>query len=270
MMKNNTIDLVKIIHTTIEAGTTVKEVYNTKFTIEKKEDKSPLTIADTMSHKIITYDLKKLELPIMSEEGKKVSYNKRKNWTDYWLVDPLDGTKEFIKRNDEFTINIALINNQLPVLGIIYVPVLDLLYWAQKEIASFKLENVSDKLNKIKDKDNLIELSTKLPIQDKPEVFTIVASRSHMSDETQEYIEKMKKKHKNVTIMSKGSSLKLCMIAEGLANAYPRFAPTYEWDTAAGQAIVEYAGGKVLQINERDKLIYNKKNLINPWFIAKR
>ncbi len=264
------VEIKFLLNAAIEAGQEIKRVYHTDFSVETKKDESPLTLADKLSHQVITKKLEKTGYPVMSEEGVNIAYNERKKWNLYWLVDPLDGTKEFIKKNDEFTVNVALVKNQVPVLGIIYVPILDIIYWAREDKGSFKMENVSEKIKYVSDEQDIIDKSLKLPLTQKPAVFTIIASRSHMSDETQKYIENLRKQHPDLKLMSRGSSLKLCMIAEGKANVYPRFAPTSEWDTAAGHAIVKYAGGTVTQINEKDPLIYNKIDLLNPWFIVKR
>ncbi|MCF8233945.1 MAG: 3'(2'),5'-bisphosphate nucleotidase CysQ [Bacteroidales bacterium] len=264
------IDLIPVVRTSIHAGHAIKEIYNTGFSVETKQDNSPITMADRKSHEIIIQYLNETGIPVMSEEGIDIPYEERKAWALYWLVDPLDGTKEFIKKNDEFTVNIALIKNQKPVMGVIYVPVLDILYFAGKELGAFRLDHASNAITKQETLETLSGKATKLPTNDPPDVFTIVASRSHMSEETKEFIGKLEKKHGEIKMMSRGSSLKLCMVAEGKANIYPRFAPTSEWDTAAGQAIVECSGGQLTHINEIDPILYNKKDLLNPWFIAKR
>jgi len=263
-------DLIAVIRTAIQAGHAIKEVYNTGFSVETKQDDSPITTADRKSHEVIIKYLNETGIPVMSEEGIDIPYEERKAWALYWLVDPLDGTKEFIKKNDEFTVNIALVKHQKPVMGIIYVPILDILYFAREELGAFKLDNASTAITKQETIDTLSGKSTKLPSDDRPDVFTVVASRSHMSEETKEFIGRLEKKHGKIKMMSRGSSLKLCMIAEGKANIYPRFAPTSEWDTAAGQAIVECSGGQLTRINEIDPILYNKKDLLNPWFIVKR
>jgi len=183
------------------------------------------------------------------------------------MIDPLDGTKEFIKRNGEFTVNIALIEDSYPVGGVIYVPIQNILYYAFKGIGSYKLENANNIV--FTDINDLIEKSIKLPLKNLTETFIIIASRSNFTKETMEFVANLKNLHKKTKLVSKGSSLKFCIIAEGSADIYPRFAPTMEWDTAAGQAIVEIAGGKVLNKTQKDRIEYNKKNLLNPWFIVK-
>ena len=212
-----------------------------------------------MSHLNVT------KIPVLSEEGNIILYNERKNWSQLWIVDPIDGTKEFIKRNGEFTVNIALIENQKTILGVIFVPVSGELYFSTKEIGSYKVKVNSEDYNL----DSLLRIAKKLPIERKDKTFTIVASRSHMSTETEVYIDKMKKKHGAINLISKGSSLKLCMVAEGKADCYPRFAPTMEWDTAAGQAICEHAGFDVVDWKTKKTMLYNREELLNEWFIVK-
>ncbi|OEF99780.1 3'(2'),5'-bisphosphate nucleotidase [Vulcanibacillus modesticaldus] len=269
------INIFNIVQISIKAGNEIIKIYNTDFNIESKQDKSPLTLADKRSHELIASELKRLypEIPLLSEEGKGISYDERKNWDYFWLVDPLDGTKEFIKRNGEFTVNIALIHRNKPVIGVIYAPVLDTVYFAKKDLGSYKLTNCKEFLlngrDILSDK-GLVSHSMKLPISKEKAITTVIASRSHMSKETEDYINKLRKEVGEVEIISAGSSLKLCYIAEGKADVYPRFAPTMEWDTAAGQAIVEQANGIVVDVETNEKLEYNKENLLNPWFIVKR
>ena len=209
------------------------------------------------------------DIPIISEESKRIPYEARKRWTLFWLVDPLDGTKEFIKRNGEFTVNIALIEKDTPVLGVIYVPVKKLLYFASKGQGAYKVDCVRD----VNDQNNFNELITKglrLPLECTKGVFTIIGSRSHMSKETEQYVDTMKHKYGRVDMISAGSSLKLCMVAEGQVDVYPRFASTMEWDTAAGHVIAEEAGAKVVNAKTKERLKYNKKELLNPWFLVER
>jgi 3'(2'), 5'-bisphosphate nucleotidase len=208
-------------------------------------------------------------LPILSEEGRDIPYDERKGWKYFWLVDPLDGTKEFIKRNGEFTVNIALMHRNKPVLGVIYVPVTDTFYFAAVSIGAYKLTDtkiVTDNMSV----DELLDKSQKLPISasNKKAPLTIIGSRSHGTKEFSEFVEHEKEKHGEVEIISAGSSLKFCLVAEGTADVYPRFGPTMEWDTAAGQAIVEQAEGSVIDIQTREPLGYNKRNLLNPFFIV--
>jgi len=264
-------DLLLIaITAAIKAGKEIKTIYNQDdFDVKLKSDNSPLTIADKTAHEVIIKELEQTNIPILSEEGKDIPFEQRSKWEKYWLVDPLDGTKEFIKRNGEFTVNIALINNKVPVAGVIYVPVTKDLYFSEDSLGAFKSINV-DLDTDISNIDNLIQTSFKLPFIEDNEVYTVVGSRSHMNEETEEFISKLKSEHGEIDFMSKGSSLKICMVAEGIANIYPRFAPTMEWDTAAGHAIALGAGCRVTKSDESSPVVYNKENLLNPWFIVKR
>ena len=252
------------INASIKGGYSIMEVYASDFAIEHKDDKSPLTLADKNCNDIIESFLLKTEIPILSEEGVEIPFNERKNWEYSWLVDPLDGTKEFVNRNGEFTVNIALIRNGNPIMGVIYVPVKEELYFAMEGLGSYKI--TVDAISS--DLDDLIEKSNKLPIDCKRENYVIVGSRSHMSAETEEFFYEKKKEHTNVEVMVVGSSLKLCMVAEGKADVYPRYAPTMEWDTGAGHAIAKYAGFSVKQFNSCDDVMYNKEDLLNPWFLV--
>ena len=252
------------INASIKGGYEIMEVYASDFAVEHKEDKSPLTLADKNCNEVIESFLMKTNIPILSEEGAKISYADRKDWEYSWLIDPLDGTKEFVKRNGEFTVNIALIHNGNPIMGVIYVPVKEELYFAMEGLGSFKV-NINSVIENL---EILISSSDILPINHKRENYVIVGSRSHMSAETEAFFEQKKKEHGNVEVMAVGSSLKLCMVAEGKADAYPRYAPTMEWDTGAGHAIVKYAGFSVKQYNSSEDLVYNKENLLNPWFLV--
>jgi 3'(2'), 5'-bisphosphate nucleotidase len=253
------------INASIEGGHAIMKVYASNFEVEQKEDQSPLTLADKNCNEVIEKFLLKTRIPILSEEGSEIPFEKRQNWEYSWLVDPLDGTKEFVKRNGEFTVNIAMIHNGTPIMGVIYVPVKEELYFAMEEFGSFKASRNSV----INNLDNLVAESDKLPIDYKRNNYVVVGSRSHMSAETEEFFEGKKKEHGNVKVMVIGSSLKLCMVAEGKADAYPRYAPTMEWDTGAGHAIVKMAGFSVIQYNTNKEMMYNKKELLNPWFLVK-
>ena len=260
-------ELLKIaINASIKGGHAIMSVYDSEFAVEHKADKSPLTLADKNCNAVIDSFLKKTNLPILSEEGAKIPYLERKEWEYFWLVDPLDGTKEFIKRNGEFTVNIALIYKGNPIMGVIYVPVKEDLYFSLEGIGSYKKTACKDCIDNI---ENLMSESISLPIFSKRDSYVIVGSRSHMSKETEEFINQKKQEHGDVEVISVGSSLKLCMVAEGKADTYPRYAPTMEWDTGAGDAICRMAGFQVLQFNSEKPVEYNKKDLLNPWFLVK-
>ena len=274
--------ILRSIQAAIAAGNAINEVYRLEdFAVEYKTDKSPLTIADQKSHEIITNALRGYDIPILSEEGKDTPFAQRKNWRRFWIVDPLDGTKEFIKRNGEFTVNIALIENSTPVLGIIFVPDRNTLYFAGQNFGAHKLENgpFSELLESRPDSkektsallDQIMGQSTRLPVIDPQRAsLTIVGSRSHKNAELEAYVEEKRKSFGDVEFISAGSSLKICLVAEGKADLYPRLGPTMEWDTAAGQAIAENAGAGVYQYDSQKPLIYNKEDLHNPWFIVQR
>ena len=253
------------IKAAIEACKEILTIYQSDdFEIEKKKDNSPLTKADKAAHTIISSILQESKIPILSEEGKSITYETRKYWDKLWIVDPIDGTKEFIKRNGEFTVNIALIEKNKPVVGVVVAPVLGVIYFSEKNVGSFK-SIVNFDFFKLED---LLSKAETLPIYNKFETFTVLVSRSHLSKETEAYIENLKTKHGKVKFMSMGSSLKLCLVAEGKADCYPRFAPTMEWDTAAGQAICEAAGCKLTDLKTKQEMIYNRNELTNNWFIV--
>ena len=250
----NTYLIEKLIEISQEAGRAILKVYNTNFNYQIKEDLSPLTKADTLSHKVICERLKILtpDIPILSEENSDIPFNIRSLWKKYWLVDPLDGTKEFIKRNGEFTVNIALIENNSPVIGIIHIPVTNETFWGSSLNGSF-----------YKKEDNQKEILCVKKEDRKP--VRIVASRSHPSKTLDPFLKEVTGDYK---IITKGSSLKFCLIASGQADIYPRFGPTSEWDTAAGHAIVKFAGGKLITI-ERKSMKYNlTESYLNPNFIV--
>ena len=255
------------IQTALEAGKAIMEIYEQDFSIEIKDDKSPLTEADRVSNAIICENLKDT-FPIISEENKLIDFNQRKHWDKHWLIDPIDGTKEFIKKNGEFTVNIALIEKGLPILGVVYLPAKKILYFSSAEIGSYKY-TINEK-EEVPELDDLLNKSQKLSGEFLPEKYTIVASRSHMSPETETFISDCKAKYGEVELISKGSSIKLCLVAEGSAHAYPRLAPTMEWDTAAAHAVAKFAGCQVLDFNTKKELAYNKENLLNPYFIVSR
>jgi len=255
--------LLLAIRAAIEASKEILSVYRSdNFEVETKEDNSPLTKADKAAHKIITSFLKKSNIPILSEEGKSIPYCTRKNWSQLWIVDPIDGTKEFIKRNGEFTVNIALIKKNKPFIGVILTPVTGELYFSENNLGSFKS---TINLNNFT-LEHLLQKAQKLPIIANNKIYTVVASRSHLSKETEIFVQELRKKHGDIKFISTGSSLKLCMVAEGKANCYPRFAPTMEWDTAAGQAICEAAGFQVIDYISKKPMRYNRKELLNNWF----
>lgn len=261
--------LLEAVKASIKAGAEILDVYSLPINVEIKDDKSPLTEADKRSHKAIVATLEPLGIQIMSEEGKAIAYDERKHWEYYWLIDPLDGTKEFIKRNGEFTVNIALINKGRAIAGVIYVPVLNELFFAAEGIGAYKIENYDSSMQP-SSLEILITQARKLDGSKSASTFTVVASRSHLTPETELLINDLRTTHGTIEMVSKGSSLKLCLVAEGKANTYPRLAPTMEWDTAAGQAICEQAGCTVINYHTQQPMQYNKEDLLNPWFVVSR
>jgi 3'(2'), 5'-bisphosphate nucleotidase len=250
----------------IDAGKEILKVYDEDHEVEFKSDNSPLTKADKKSHLAIVEGLKSSGLPILSEEGKSIPYPDRSKWEVFWLIDPLDGTKEFIKKNGEFTVNIALIALDTPVLGVVYVPVTRVLYFASEEMGSYK--TVVDKDFEEADLDKMVEESESLVDNEYPDIYTIVASRSHSTKETEDFVSKKEEERGSIDLISAGSSLKLCLVAERKAHVYPRLAPTMEWDTAAGHAVASYSDCKVYNYETGVELKYNKENMLNPWFVV--
>ena len=260
-------NLAIAIEASLKAGSVIMHVYDTAFDVVLKDDKSPLTEADRRANDVINSYLKETPFPIISEENKQIDYKERKLWSTCWIVDPVDGTKEFIKRNGEFTVNIALVKNGHPVLGVIYVPAAKVLYFAEvSSQKAYKSKLLSHQTSLEEIKHSSIDLKPKT----KTNHLEVVGSRSHMSQETLDFVEDLKQEGKEVSIVSKGSSLKFCLVAEGQADIYPRFAPTMEWDTAAGQAICNAVGIDVISQETNSALLYNKKNLLNPWFLVSK
>ena len=244
----NQIDIRDIVSIAKKAGNAIMQVYKRDFEVEYKQDNSPLTVADKNANKIIETGLSNLsvQLPILSEEGEVIPYETRRHWEYFWLVDPLDGTKEFIKKNGEFTVNVALIHKDIPVLGVVYAPALDVCYWAKQNKGSYKD-------------------GKKLPLKTEAQrkLYKIVASRSHMSNETKIFIDSIDT-DKEKELISIGSSLKICLVAEGEADIYPRLGPTMEWDTGAAHAIVNESGNSLQRYknNKYTRHSYNKKSLL--------
>jgi 3'(2'), 5'-bisphosphate nucleotidase len=239
-----------------KAGEAIMKIYDNSddFQVQQKVDESPLTIADQAANDVICQGLENLNVkyPIISEENKSIDFQVRKNYPHYWLVDPLDGTKEFIKRNGEFTVNIALVENQRPVLGVVYAPVLDEMYFAVKDQGAFlEKENITTQLH--------ASIFSK-----KDKSLGVVCSRSHLNEATQKFVDELDQPE----LVATGSSLKFLILAKGEAHLYPRLAPTMEWDTGAAQVILEEAGGEVLHAETKEPLLYNKEILLNPYFIA--
>jgi len=256
---------VAVCEVASQAGQVILEIYDQAYEVIEKADGSPVTVADHRAHDLISEQLAPLlpGTPLLSEESAEISYQQRADWLRFWLVDPLDGTKEFIKRNGEFTVNIALVENNLPIMGVIYVPVSgDLYFGLTSEKKAYKINTVTfseDLLGKAEELNGAVGAST---------VKKVIGSRSHFSSATKKYIEEIRQSGEEVVFVSVGSSLKFCFLAEGKASIYPRFSPTMEWDTCAGDAICSAVGLKVIDAETKKRLVYNKKELVNPSFIV--
>jgi 3'(2'), 5'-bisphosphate nucleotidase len=250
------------LETAFEAGQKILEIYSDKFTVDIKSDGSPLTAADKASHDTIVSRLAHTNLPVLSEEGKDILFDERSQWSYYWLVDPLDGTKEFIKRNGEFTVNIALMEFGVPVSGVIFQPVTGMAFAGIAGDGLYKF-SVNEKPS-INSKSRI-----NIDFPNAENQTRVIASRSHMSDKTEGFINELRLKSNNVELVNAGSSLKFCLLAEGKADIYPRFAPTMEWDTAAGHALLKAVGKNIYLFPSGEEMTYNKPHLINEWFIAK-
>ena len=238
-----------------EAGAAILDVYGRDFEVAFKDDDSPLTQADLASNRVILAHLKALtpDVPVLSEESADVPWETRRDWTRFWLVDPLDGTKEFVKRNGEFTVNIALIEDGRPVLGVVHAPVLEVTYSSAAGEGAFRRQAHGSE--------------EPISVASWGRDLVVVASRSHANEATERYLARLREEH-DVDVVAKGSSLKICLVAEGAAHVYPRTGPTSEWDTAAAHAVLEQAGGVMLQADSGERVVYNKQDVLNPHFVA--
>ena len=261
--------LTLAVEAALDAGRHIMGIYASgDFNVKLKGDDSPLTRADVASHQAIMEHLESTGIPVLSEEGRSIPYSVRAAWSRLWIVDPMDGTKEFIKRNGEFTVNIALVEAGVPTMGVVFVP-------AKQELfvgVCIKDESFATRTVGGKDgwsAETWLKEGKPIPARAENRPFTVGASRSHMSPETADYIDELKVVHGEVETLSKGSSLKLCMVAAGEADCYPRFAPTMEWDTAAGQGVCLAAGCDVLNWETKAPLTYNREELLNPWFLVR-
>lgn len=254
---------IQIINAISKAGRAILDIYESDdFGVEMKHDESPLTKADKIANEILVETLEQFNIPVLSEEGKNIHYSERKDWKEFWLVDPLDGTKEFIKKNGEFTVNVAKVVRGQAYVGFVYAPVLGYFYLGINQQMAFKF-----KLEAGEEIKELPATTGVIKVQEPKDELVVVASRSHFNKETEAFVDELKKNYKKIDFISKGSSLKLVEVAEGSAHIYPRFGPTMEWDTAAAHAVVLAAGGKV-ETPDGKPLLYNKENLLNPYFIV--
>lgn len=266
------IELLKLaINAAFKAGEEILKIYSTDFYVETKSDNTPVTLADRASGECITKILAVSDIPVISEEEEILDYSIRKTWPRVWIVDPLDGTKEYVKRNGEFAVNIALVENNKPVIGIIYAPVIKDIYFAYAGGGSFKItqHDMIVELTKKNITEHLFEFAKKLPAQKLPKTYTVVGSRSHLSRDINAHVDKLRVLYGDVDMISVGSSIKQCWVAEGKAHEYLRYGITMEWDTAAGQCILEEAGCQLIDLETELPMVYNRENMHNNYFIAK-
>ena len=259
--------LETVINASVEAGKAIMDIYdNGDFGVEMKSDNSPLTLADKAAHAVIMDYLQETQIPVLSEEGKHAPFKERKEWDRLWIVDPLDGTKEFVKKTGEFTVNIALVENSYPVLGVVFVPAKGGLYFGGSGSGSYRI-TLSDtwRLEEVAD---VVKDAEQISANGTNDILKIVASVSHLSKETEEFAGLLKEEFGNAEFLSVGSSIKICKVAEGSADIYPRLGPTMEWDTAAGQAIAEGAGACFINWKTKERFDYNRENLLNDWFVV--
>ena len=267
--------LPPLINAAVRAGASIMNVYKNldDYDISLKDDKTPITLADRLAHKTIREYLGPTRIPILSEEGREMLYDERRNWELYWLVDPLDGTVEFIKGNNEFTVNIALMENNVCMGAVIYVPYFEKLYIAGRDAGSYVKEHVAPDSGAEYTYDEIVTGWTRLPLESQavrphPRL-RVAVSRSHQTPETAEHIARLREAHPDLEIVEQGSSYKFCLLAEGRVDYYVRTTHTYEWDTAAGELILAEAGGRTRTLPEDGVLRYNEKDLRNPWFVCR-
>ena len=257
----------------VRAGAEIMKVYNNSndYGIEVKSDNTPLTIADRLAHNKIKEVLGETRIPVLSEEGREMCYDERKNWDMFWLIDPLDGTIEFIKRNNEFTVNIALMADNKCIGAVVYVPYLGKVYFAEQGGGAMLIQGIEPSESANYSNEDIRKQAQTLPLSSQQhDTFRIAVSRSHQTAETKEYVDKMRQKHNDIEVIEQGSSYKFCLLAEGAIDYYPRTTTTYEWDTAAAELILVEAGGTVRTLPDHSSLRYNKADLHNPWFECHR
>lgn len=265
--------LPRAFNAAVHAGAEIMKVYEKSgdCDVELKRDNTPLTIADRLAHNKIKEMLGETRIPILSEEGREMLYEERKNWEMFWLVDPLDGTIEFLKRNNEFTVNIALMSNNECVGAVVYVPYLQKMYVAEQGAGAWLLNNIAPSSETHYTNEEIRGKLLSLPLSSaEHNRFRVAVSRSHQTRETREYIAKMEATHPNLEVIEQGSSYKFCLMAEGEIDYYPRTTETYEWDTAAAELILVESGGFVRSLPDHTPLKYNKADLHNPWFECHR
>jgi 3'(2'), 5'-bisphosphate nucleotidase len=250
------------------AGSEIMDVYcQQSFDVEYKSDKSPLTKADIRANAVIMAVLRETDLPILSEEGEHLPYEERQAWKRFWLIDPLDGTSEFVAKSGDFCVNVALIDNSEPILGVIYSPVKDIVWFGAMGFGAYKIEDATKVIDDFSF-DTFMNVAIKLPYRNTGDEFVFVTSRSNLNASTKKFIDTLSTEYTKTRIVHVGSALKFTVLADGMADLYPRFATTSEWDTGAGHAILRSMGGNVFQEDTNVPLVYNKANLDNPGFVA--
>ncbi len=264
--------LPKAYNAAIRAGEIILDIYSRKedYDINLKSDNTPITLADRLSHSLIKEYLGQTRIPLLSEEGRQMLFDERKDWDMFWMIDPLDGTKEFIKGNNEFTVNIALMVSSRPVIGVIYVPYYRKMYFCEKGFGSyFKSDVASDRTAEFTYTE-IYESARRLPLSSAANSpVRVGVSRSHKNDLTEKYIAVLRDTHPDLQVIEQGSSYKFCMLAEGSIDYYVRTSDTYEWDTAAGEVILSESGGETKALPREEKFAYNKQSLLNPHFICR-
>lgn len=262
--------LPPLINAAVRAGASIMSVYKKRddYFISIKDDNTPITLADRVAHRTIREYLGSTRIPILSEEGREMLYDERRNWELYWLVDPLDGTVEFIKGNNEFTVNIALMENNICIGAVIFVPYFEKLYIAGYDSGAFVKEHVAPDANAAYSYKQIVDGCTRLPFESEAHHphQRVALSRSHQTDETAERVARLKELHPDLEVVEQGSSYKFCLLAEGIIDYYVRTTHTYEWDTAAGELILSEAGGSTNSLDSGGQLLYNERDLRNPWF----
>ncbi len=261
--------LPQAFNAAVKAGAAIMKIYKNRddYDIAIKSDKTPITVADRLAHDTIKKSLGQTRIPILSEEGREMLYDERCNWELFWLVDPLDGTVEFIKGNNEFTVNIALMENNECISSVIYVPYHKKMYVAERGRGSYVMTGVAPDAEAEYGYTEIHDRMTRLPLAEtEHEAYRVAVSRSHQTPETHARIDALRASHADLEVIEQGSSYKFCLLAEGAVDYYVRTTNTYEWDTAAGELILAEAGGSTRVYPEADKLCYNKRDLHNPWF----
>lgn len=265
--------LAAVFNAAVRAGAAIMRIYKRKeeYDVELKQDRTPITEADRAAHNAIREYLGQTRIPILSEEGREMLYQERRNWEMFWLVDPLDGTIEFLKGNNEFTVNIALMENNQAIASVVYVPYLERVYLAERGRGAWLKSGVAPDSDAQYSFESIESDFVALPLKEKQHTgFKVAVSRSHQTEETAQHIDSLRLEHPDLEVLEQGSSYKFCLLAEGSVDYYPRTTHTYEWDTAAGELILSEAGGSTLSLPGGERLGYNKEDLKNPWFVAKR